>query len=368
VTDWGIRDRNRQLTPSDFEAEFERARAEKRAPVVAGWAHDLDLSGLEFTGAYANDYSGDFDRISFVECVMRNCNLANCNLYLAYLKDVDLRGSVLRGTNLTGATLHRVTLDDTDLAGAELVEAQLTEVSLARANVATALFGSTAIQRMVLSSADGLSETFHYLPSAIDSVSLRLTAQALAKEPDFRRKDFFKFLSGMGLDDELIEVVRSWIGQPIEFHSIFLSHSSRDKEFARKLYGDLRSVKIRCWLDEKELLPGDSILGQIDMGIKLWDRLLLVCSRNSLAPTTGWWVEQELERALAKERKLTRQGVPGGTVIPITIDDYVFDEWDSKYKATLLERYIGDFRDHRPDSYAVSLKRLTEALDKSRRP
>ena len=79
-------------------------------------------------------------------------------------------------------------------------------------------------------------------------------------------------------------------------------------------------------------------------------------------------MEQELERGLAKERELRRQGVSGGTIIPIAIDDYVFDEWDGKYRATLLERYVGDFRDHRPESYGESFKRLVEALDRSRRP
>jgi hypothetical protein len=94
----------------------------------------------------------------------------------------------------------------------------------------------------------------------------------------------------------------------------------------------------------------------------------LVCSRSSLGPTTGWWVEQELERALAKERQLSRHGVSSGIVIPITIDDYIFDEWDGKYRTTLLERYVGDFRDHSPGSYDESFKRLVETLDKSRRP
>jgi hypothetical protein len=369
VTDWGLRDPNRQLIPSDFEIEFERARAEKRRPELAGWARDLDLSGLDFTNGYDDDpLTGIFSHISFIECRMRNCNLKGCSLYRAQLRDVDLSGSVLYLTELKNATLEKVRLDDTDLRGAKLFYAQLNDVSVAHADLTGATFGSTVIQGIDLSSVDGLAGGLHYAPSAIDSVSLRLTAQGLGNEPDFRRQDFFRFLSGAGLDDELLEVVRSWVGQPIEFHSIFLSHSSRDKEFARKLYQDLRSIGIKCWLDEKQLLPGDSILGEIDKGIKLWDRLVLVCSRDSLGPTTGWWVEQELERALAKERELRRKGIPAGTVIPITIDGYVFDEWEGRYQATLLERYIGDFRDQSPESYARSFKRLVESLDRSQRP
>jgi hypothetical protein len=331
------------------------------------YIQDQDLSDLDFTSPYANSAGIFFENI-FIDCQMQGCNLTNCKLSDCTLMGVDMSGSILHNTDFEASSFSGSILDDTDMTNASLQIARLDAVSLVRANVTGALFNSTAIHKVDLSSVVGLADTNHYRPSAIDSVSLRLTAQGLANEPEFRRKDFLKFLSGTGLDDELLEVVRSWIGQPIEFHSLFLSHSSRDKKFARRLYGDLSSHKIKCWLDEKELLPGDSILDQIDKGIKLWDRLLLVCSLNSLGPTTGWWVEQELERALAKERELRRQGAPSGTVIPITIDDYIFDGWDGKYQATLLERYIGDFRDHRPESYAESFRRLVEALDRSRRP
>ena len=44
------------------------------------------------------------------------------------------------------------------------------------------------------------------------------------------------------------------------------------------------------------------LLDLVDQGIKVWDKLVLVCSKNSLSTKTGWWVEQEVERALAKER------------------------------------------------------------------
>ena len=178
----------------------------------------------------------------------------------------------------------------------------------------------------------------------------------------------FRFLANSGVDEELLSVVRAWVGKPIEFHSVFLSHSSLDKAFARRLYSDLRNVGVNCWFDEKQILPGDSILDLVDHGIKVWDKLLLVCSRNSLSRTTGWWVEQEVERALAKERTLRRGGEAGSTLIPITIDDYVFDGWDSKFKASVVDKHVGDFRHWRtPDAYATAFERLRMALDASRR-
>ncbi len=105
----------------------------------------------------------------------------------------------------------------------------------------------------------------------------------------------------------------------------------------------------------------------MDRGIKLWDRLLLVCSRNSLSPTTGWWVEQELERALDKERQFRGSGYQIRTIIPITLDDYVFTKWCSRYRATILERKIADFQNSDSQVYAESLSQLVIALDKDRR-
>jgi hypothetical protein len=165
-----------------------------------------------------------------------------------------------------------------------------------------ARFGQTAIGGVDLSEAVNLDLATHYRPSSLSSETLRLTAAGLNKQDAFARLAVLRFLADSGVDEELLAVVRTWIGKPIEFHSVFLSHSSLDKVFARRLYSDLRDVGVNCWFDEKQILPGDSILDLVDQGIKVWDKLVLVCSKNSLSTKTGWWVEQEVERALAKER------------------------------------------------------------------
>jgi len=187
-----------------------------------------------------------------------------------------------------------------------------------------------------------------------------------ASEPE--RSDILRFFASAGVDEQVLSVVHSWIGKPIEFFSAFISHSSLDKAFARRLYDDLRALGVKCWFDEKQILPGDDILTEIDRGVRLWDRLILVCSANSLSPRTGWWVEQELERALAKEREMRkRASEPYMALIPIAIDDFVFSSWNSPSRATVLARNVGDFRNWKnPDAYADALDKLRRALDRER--
>src|SRR3974377_1779727 len=43
----------------------------------------------------------------------------------------------------------------------------------------------------------------------------------------------------------------------------------------RRLHNALQGRGVRCWLDEKQLLPGDDIYEQVDRGVRLWEKVLL---------------------------------------------------------------------------------------------
>jgi len=85
------------------------------------------------------------------------------------------------------------------------------------------------------------------------------------------------FLRGVGMPDPFIQNIRALVSAmaPIQFYSCFISYSHEDKPFARRLHDTLQGQGIRCWLDEKQILPGDDIYEHVDRGIRLWDKVLL---------------------------------------------------------------------------------------------
>ena len=81
-------------------------------------------------------------------------------------------------------------------------------------------------------------------------------------------------------------------------HSIFLSHSSKDKSFARRLARDLEARGLRVWIDEAEMLPGDSLIRSQEQAIQSTDYLGVILSPNSVLSE---WVQREVEVALVEE-------------------------------------------------------------------
>jgi len=274
---------------------------------------------------------------------------------------------IVHGIRSTDVSLRNAKLEYADLRGAVIVGATMTGASLRGSKM-----GDTVIDAN-LSLVDGLDEVEHTGPSRLSHRAIRSLSHPLPID----------FLNGCGLNDFdivsakllnpaltneqitnlLYELHAIRAAAPIQYYSVFISYSHNDKEFAQRLYMALQRKGIRCWYDEHSMKVGDDIYEAIDAGIKVSDKVLLCCSRDSL---TSWWVDSEINRIFAKERQHMRaSGKKSIALIPLDLDGYMFsEEWQSAKKEDVHARLAANFVDWRSELKAFDrgIERVIDAL------
>ncbi len=111
-------------------------------------------------------------------------------------------------------------------------------------------------------------------------------------QDEHTRKDF---LRNIGFSDTFIDYLPSLLTIPIQYHSLFLSHSHHDHSFTKRLYDDLQNHGVRCWFAPHDLRSGTPIVRSIEEAIHLHEKLLLILSHHAV---NSPWVQQEVEAAL----------------------------------------------------------------------
>lgn len=94
---------------------------------------------------------------------------------------------------------------------------------------------------------------------------------------------------------------------------VFICHASEDKPIVRQLSDFISARGPAVWLDEREIMVGDSIVDKVGQGIADASHLVVVLSRHSVSKP---WVAKELSSALM--RQLRNQSV---AVLPLRVDD-----------------------------------------------
>jgi tetratricopeptide (TPR) repeat protein len=92
---------------------------------------------------------------------------------------------------------------------------------------------------------------------------------------------------------------------------IFISYAHRDRSFVDRLARDLQQNRIRYWIDQHEILGGESVVEAIENAIRTSDVLLVALSYNSL---NSRWVREELEMMLLRATN------EGAILLPIRLD------------------------------------------------
>ena len=293
-------------------------------------------------------------------------DLRGANLSEAHLTEADLGGAALQGADFTLANLERANLAQASLVRAGLYRVSLRNASLCLAflgwanftgaelggaDLGLAITGGTTFGDNDLSDVKGLETVRHFGPSTIGIDTIFKSKGSIPEV----------FLRGCGVPEDFILYMRSIASKAMEFYSCFISYSSKDDDFAKRLYADLQTRNVRCWFAPEDLKIGDKFQDSVEESIGSYDKLLPVLSENSIESA---WVEQEVQAGLEKERK------SGNLVLfPLRLDEAVMETskaWAANLRRT---RHVGDFtrwKDH--DAYEQSFQRLLRDLKAEQAP
>ena len=152
-------------------------------------------------------------------------------------------------------------------------------------------------------------------------------------------------------------------GPSIKWESCFISYSTKDDEFARRLRSNMLDNNMSVFFAPEDLKGGKKLHEQLFEAIQGHDHLLLVLSEHSIQSE---WVLTEIRKARESEKKEKRR-----KLFPIRLTDFetlrdwaCFDADTGKDLAVEVREYfIPDFsnwKDH--DAFEAAFARLQKDL------
>lgn len=319
------------------------------------------------------DLSGaDLTRVDLEHSNLRNVNLSGADLQNASLWNAIMVNAVLTETNLRGANLANADLTDAklngcDLTDADLVGTKLIDADIGAANLSGARVGGTQFGNCDLSAAKGLLDLNHWGPSTL---GLDTIYKSRGKIPE-------SFLRSCGVPESFITQMRSLVNAEdgLRFYSCFISHSTKDAEFATRLHGKMRDAHLRVWYSPEDMAGGKKLHEEIETQIRVYDKLLVILSEHSLESE---WVKTELRKAFKAERESGQAGRPKQRkLFPVRLTDMERIKAWSCFDADsgldlgveMREYFIPDFshwKEH--DQFEASFARLLKDLQAETRP
>lgn len=331
----------------------------------------VDLRGANLTGSFlhncrligANFENANLARASLCSTIHADPRMYHgaipftcfdeANLCLAFICDSYLEATSFVRANLGFAYIGHCSLVGVDMSEANLQDADMHDTLFTRMVLKETVFtdsrwAGNTIADTDLSTAIGLEQTVHGGPTSIGVDSIIRSKGAI---PPI-------FLELCGIPAKRI-IEMNDVNWSDDYYSCFISYSEVDGRFSQKLDADLRNAGIQCWRYREDARGGRSLIQQIDEAIRKHDKVILICSKDSLNSPA---VLREVDRALEKEDALQRAGNYNKVLFPISIDDYVYN-WKHYREADVRNAYISDFRNWTdPESYNKALDRLIRDL------
>lgn len=341
--------------------EWRRGKPHVRPDLAGATLKRTKLAGIDFSNVNLHEAqlgAADLRKADFTAANVEFANLVGANLSGAKLWKARLYYSRLNDANLKGADFREANLSHAQLNGVLFHEANLTQANLSAADLHNTdfhhcKFRDTVLVGLDLSMANGLDTVEHRGPSYVGLDTIYLSKGTIPET----------FLRGAGVPDNFIDFMHSLVGTGIEYYSCFISYSSKDQQFAERLYADLQANGVRCWYAPHHGQAGRKLHVQIDEAIRLHEKLLLILSADSIRSE---WVKTEIKKAAKRQTEETKD-----VLFPVSLVAFkelrqweCFDSDLGKDLAAEIREYlIPDFsqwKDH--DSYQTSFAKLLKDL------
>jgi hypothetical protein len=282
------------LEGADLEGANFRGANFRGANLIGAYLIEADLEWADLSRAFLS--GAVFSRAFLIEADLSRADLSRANFSRANLTEANLSGANLSRADLGGANLGWTFLIEAIFSGAFLIEANFSGADLSGANFSGVEIGYTTFANSNLIDVQGLETIQHRYPSTI---GIDTIYRSQGKIPE-------AFLRNCGVPDSFIDYIPSLIGamQPVQYYSCFISYSTKDEDFARRLHERMRAEHLRVWFAPEDIQGGKKIHEQLERAIQLHDRLLLVLSEHSIESE---WVTTEIYNARQVEVREQRR-------------------------------------------------------------
>ena len=319
------------------KASFNLAKL-REANFSEAYLRESDLSEADLQRAY-------FIRSDLVRVDLWESNLTKADFRWAYLIGTDLKRANLTQADLRWAHLSESNLSQANLSQANLIKTSIVKTNLHHSNFKHALMAWTNWGDVDLSLTKELFTAQHFGPC---SIGIDTIMRSNGKIPE-------SFLRETGISETIIQNMALLTEKGLSHQSCFISHSSKDLEFAEKLYSDLQNKGVRCWFASEDLKIGDKTWDSIYHYIRMRDKVLLILSENSISSD---WLENEVNAALSEENKRKKP-----ILFPIRVDAAILDSdqaWAEYINKTRNVCNFSNWKDH--DAYHQALDKLLDDI------
>jgi len=118
---------------------------------------------------------------------------------------------------------------------------------------------------------------------------------------------------------------------------VFISHATKDAQFAHRLADDLQRLGVRVWIAPESIRPGESWVSAIERGLNESSHVVVVLTPAALESE---WVKKETDVAIAQERRGRIQVIPLDVEpceVPLLLSSYQMVSFRRDYDAGLSQ-------------------------------